>query len=158
MGWSFRATCRDCLHTWEGIETFASIGPYDGTHFDEDCSGYQSWACRRCCLLLTIPARIDRNSWRNWYSKFKRECGPDISPFLRDIAARIDLAVMQGAKSLPVVIQLEPFACPSCRELMEPSDPATEHDVICPRCSSRSKGIEGYECHCSMEWDPRGFS
>ena len=66
MGWSFRVTCPDCLHEWEGIRTSCRLGRWSELDDPGIDDGFRSWFCPRCYFLLRIPRTSERNVWRKW--------------------------------------------------------------------------------------------
>jgi hypothetical protein len=48
MGWSFRVTCPDCVHGWEGIQTSYRIGYWSELSDPAIDDGFRSWFCPRC--------------------------------------------------------------------------------------------------------------
>ena len=47
MGWSFRVTCPDCRHVWEGIQTSYRFGYWSELADPAIDDGICSWFCPR---------------------------------------------------------------------------------------------------------------
>ncbi len=158
---SFRGSCLDCGHQWDGLCRVYECGQVD---FHEPGS-YRRHFCPKCFAHLYVPRLLNRSSYLRWVYENATEvtssplllkacdCGVRVdlqslaviarSPLLFEACERVarSLAATRS-RYLPVPIDIGPMTCANCCEPMLDGE-IERNALVCPQCESHSARSNG---------------
>jgi hypothetical protein len=161
MSYSFRGSCHDCGHVWDGLCRVYECGQVD---FQEPAS-YRCYFCPRCIVHLYVPRLLNRNSFLRWVDENATELTSSPLQFRScDLGVRVDLKslaviarspllfgacervarILAGTKSryLHVPIDIGTIPCTDrCGPMLDGD--IDRNTLVCPQCDSRAARSNG---------------
>lgn len=161
MSFSFRGSCLECGHQWDGLCRVYECGQVD---FDEPAT-YRCYFCPRCFVHLYVPRQLNRSSWLRWvYEKATEVTSAPLLFKACELGVRVDLQSLaviarspllfracervarilasERSRYLPVPIEIGAMTCTNCDNPMLDGD-ITRNPLVCPECESKSARSNG---------------